>query len=476
MPIPAGAAAQPVTEPLDVLMPTMWRLGARWTGADEQWRLEALVEHADEQDELSTRDKQDVQRIPPGGTPGYTVVNLRSEWRAAPQLTLSLAIDNLFNQDYRIHGSGLNEPGRNLDRQRGAAALTMDAPYDPGVKLRHIEACLTQPVEYRKPTGFADYEFENEALPELSLATLDLSAAIAGRALRAPLMIAPMTGGTRRGLEINRRLAAVAEEFGLAFGVGSQRIALEREECAAYFRVRDVAPHVPLFANLGAAQLAAGYGADDARRAVAMIGADALFVHLNPMQEAVKGGDRDFRNVGARLAQVCRALESDEIPVFAREVGFGMTTTTAARLVDCGVAGIDCSGAGGTSWAKVEAFCATDERLRALGERFGEWGIPTSRVDPERAPRRAGHSAGRLGRTAQWRGPRQGDRARRGPRRDGAAVPAARGGGRGRAAQLRAGHPRRIAHLHVRDGVGPSHGPARQVAAGDAGCDRGGAA
>ena len=111
---PAGAAAQPVTEPLDVLMPTMWRLGARWTGADEQWRLEALVEHADEQDELSTRDKQDVQRIPPGGTPGYTVVSLRSEWRAAPQLTLSLAIDNLFNQDYRIHGSGLNEPGRNL--------------------------------------------------------------------------------------------------------------------------------------------------------------------------------------------------------------------------------------------------------------------------------------------------------------------------------------------------------------------------
>jgi isopentenyl-diphosphate delta-isomerase len=255
----------------------------------------------------------------------------------------------------------------------------MDAPYDPGVKLRHIEACLTQPVEYRKPTGFADYEFENEALPELSLATLDLSAAIAGRALRAPLMIAPMTGGTRRGLEINRRLAAVAEEFGLAFGVGSQRIALEREECAAYFRVRDVAPHVPLFANLGAAQLAAGYGADDAHRAVAMIGADALFVHLNPMQEAVKGGDRDFRNVGARLAQVCRALEADKVPVFAREVGFGMTTATAARLVDCGVAGIDCSGAGGTSWAKVEAFCATDERLRALGERFGEWGIPTSR-------------------------------------------------------------------------------------------------
>jgi len=254
----------------------------------------------------------------------------------------------------------------------------MDVPRGPRTKLRHIEACLTQPVEYRKTTGFERHELLNEALPELSLAQIDLGCALAGRPMRAPLMVAPMTGGHPRAHELNRRLAIVAEEFGLAFGVGSQRIALEDPECAPYFAVRDVAPGVPLFANLGAAQLARGYGVDEARRAVAMIGADALFVHLNPVQEAVKDGDCDFRDVAARLERLCRELANDGVPVFAREVCFGLTESTAARLVDCGVAGIDCAGAGGTSWAKVEAYCAASEQERALGLQFGEWGIPTS--------------------------------------------------------------------------------------------------
>lgn len=254
----------------------------------------------------------------------------------------------------------------------------MDAPRGPRTKLRHIEACLTQPVEFRKTTGLERYELLNEALPELSLAQLDLSCMLVGKRLRAPLMIAPMTGGNPRAHELNRRLATVAEEFGLAFGVGSQRIALEDPGCAAWFAVRNVAPNVPLFANLGAAQLVRGYGAEEARRAVAMIGADALFVHLNPVQEAVKDGDCDFREVASRLERLCRELAGDGIPVFAREVCFGMTEATAARLVECGVAGIDCAGAGGTSWARVEAYCAATEHERALGLQFGEWGIPTS--------------------------------------------------------------------------------------------------
>ena len=249
---------------------------------------------------------------------------------------------------------------------------------DPQAKLRHIDACLEQPVEYRKTTGFERFDFLEEALPELSLAELDLSCMLAGKRLRAPLMISPMTGGTERGLEINRRLATTAERFGLAFGVGSQRIALEHPERGEYFQVRDVAPNVPLFANFGAAQLVRGYGPEHARRAVAMIGADALFVHFNPLQEAVQGGDRDFRGVARCFAQVCSELARDGIPVFARAVCFGMTGPTARRLIDCGAAGIDCSGAGGTSWAKVEAYCAKTERRRALGLRFGEWGIPTA--------------------------------------------------------------------------------------------------
>lgn len=253
-----------------------------------------------------------------------------------------------------------------------------DVTRDPASKIRHIEACLTRPVEYLKTAGFEAYEFANEALPELTLSQVNLSCMLAGRPLRAPLMVAPMTGGTARGLEINRRLAIAAEHHGLAFGVGSQRIALEDPSRAAWFQVRDVAPSVPLFANLGAAQLVRGYGPDEARRAVAMIGADALFVHLNPMQEALQGGDCDFRGVARQLARICSDLARDGIPVFAREVCFGMTESTARRLVECGVSGIDCSGAGGTSWAKVEAHCAATMQDRNRALRFGEWGIPTS--------------------------------------------------------------------------------------------------
>ena len=262
--------------------------------------------------------------------------------------------------------------------EKPVVAAVVDPVRDPAAKLRHIDACLTAAVEYTRSAGFERFEFVNEALPELSLAGLDLSASLAGKRLRAPLMIAPMTGGTARGQAINRRLAAVAERFGLAFGVGSQRVALESPERAEYFRVREVAPSIPVFANLGAAQLARGYGATEARRAVEMIGADVLFVHFNALQEAVQGGDRDFRDVARRLAQLCRDLAADGIPVFAREVCFGISGATARRLVDCGVAGIDCSGAGGTSWAKVEAWCAGTERGRELGLKFGEWGIPTN--------------------------------------------------------------------------------------------------
>jgi len=250
---------------------------------------------------------------------------------------------------------------------------------DPGSKLRHIEACLGEGVEYRKTTGLEHYDFTNEAAPELALHAVDLSATLVGKPLRVPLMISPMTGGTPRGLELNRRLAAVAQRFGLAMGVGSQRIAIESPERAAFYKLRELAPGIPLFANLGAAQLARGYGAKEAKRAVEMIGADAIFIHFNALQEAVQDGDRNFRGVLSRFAALCEELGADGIPVFAREVCFGLSESTARRLIDCGPAGIDCAGAGGTSWAKVEALCARTERTRALGERFGEWGIPTSR-------------------------------------------------------------------------------------------------
>jgi isopentenyl-diphosphate delta-isomerase len=249
---------------------------------------------------------------------------------------------------------------------------------DPQSKTHHIDACLTPAVEYKKTTGFERYDFVNQALPEVRLDDIDLSTRLAGKALQAPLMIAPMTGGVERAHVLNLRLAAVAEKRGLAMGVGSQRVGLEDAARAALFQVRSVAPTIPLFANFGVAQLAKGWGVDHARRAVAMIGADALFLHMNPVQEAAQGGDVDFRGLAERVAALCAALRSEGIPVFAREVGFGLSADAARVLVDCGVAGLDCAGAGGTSWAKVEAICAKTERRRKMGMAFGEWGIPTA--------------------------------------------------------------------------------------------------
>ena len=248
----------------------------------------------------------------------------------------------------------------------------------PRSKLQHIDVCLSDAVEYYKTTGLERYEFINQALPDVSFNDLDISLTFLGKRLRAPLMISPMTGGTERSQLINQHLASAAERFQIPIGVGSQRIALEDPGRARFFQMREYAPTTLLFANLGGAQLVKGWGADEARRAVDIIGADALFIHLNPIQEAIQGGDQNFCGLAHRLQVVCDALHADGIPVFAREVCFGMSIEASRKLIDCGVAGIDCAGAGGTSWAKVEALCAKTERRRTMGQRFGEWGIPTS--------------------------------------------------------------------------------------------------
>jgi isopentenyl-diphosphate Delta-isomerase len=173
-------------------------------------------------------------------------------------------------------------------------------------------------------------------------------------------------------------LARAAEHFGLAMGVGSQRVGVEDEQRAAFFKIRSDAPTTFVFANFGAGQLVKGWGVDHARRAVDMIGADALFLHFNPIQEAAQGGDVDFRGLVDKIAALTAGMRAHGVPVFAREVGFGMSAV-AARLLDAaGVSGIDVAGAGGTSWAKVESLCAKTERRKKMGASFGEWGIPTA--------------------------------------------------------------------------------------------------
>lgn len=248
---------------------------------------------------------------------------------------------------------------------------------DPGSKVQHIDACLTDAVEYKKSAGFEKYEFVNNALPNVSLENISLELELVGKKIAAPLMISPMTGGVGRGHEINRTLARAAEKFQIPMGVGSQRVGIEDKSRAEFFAVREEAPTTFIFANIGAVQLNKGWGVEEAKSAVDMIGADALFLHLNPMQEAIQGGDQDFIGLGDKIARVAEALQREDIPVFVREVGFGLSVDAARRLVATGLAGLDCAGAGGTSWAKVEGICAKTERRQVMGRIFGEWGVPT---------------------------------------------------------------------------------------------------
>lgn len=255
-------------------------------------------------------------------------------------------------------------------------------------KADHIDINLTRPVRFQDvATGFERYQFIHNALPEMALGAVDLRVPLLGRVLGTPIMVSSMTGGLAQGWEITRRLARVAEQRGGAIGVGSQRAALVDPDLARYFRVRDVAPNVLLFANLGAAQLAAGDGVDLCRRAVDMIGADALILHLNPLQEAIQPeGDRDFSGILDRIAEVCAQIE---VPVVVKEVGCGISAQVACRLAQAGVAVIDVGGAGGTSWSAVEGERATTARGQRVGRTFTDWGIPTAtslRMVRERVP------------------------------------------------------------------------------------------
>lgn len=240
----------------------------------------------------------------------------------------------------------------------------------------HISINLEREVSARGASGFDRFRFLHNALPELDPRTVDLSTEFLGHRLRAPILVSSMTGGCARGGEINRRLAQAAQELGCAMGVGSQRAMLEEPALADSYDIRDVAPDIPLFANLGAVQLNYGLGPDDCRRAVDAIAADALILHLNPVQEALQPeGDRDFSALLGKIERVCAALP---VPVIVKEVGFGISDRVAAKLWEVGVAAIDVSGSGGTSWSAVEHFRADTALARRLSRTFVDWGIPTA--------------------------------------------------------------------------------------------------
>ena len=249
------------------------------------------------------------------------------------------------------------------------------APIDQR-KADHIKINLEKDVRSTLTTGLENYHFVHEGLPELDLSRIDTSLSLFGKQLAAPILISSMTGGTSDAEAINLRLAEAAQELKIAMGVGSQRAAIEHDEQAKTFQVRRVAPDVLLFANLGAVQLNYGYGIDQCRRAVDMIEADALILHLNPLQEAVQdAGDTNFAGLAKKIEDVCKQIG---VPVVAKEVGWGISERTAKLLADCGVAAIDVAGAGGTSWSQVEMHRAPDEFTRHLAATFVGWGIPTA--------------------------------------------------------------------------------------------------
>jgi isopentenyl-diphosphate delta-isomerase len=242
-------------------------------------------------------------------------------------------------------------------------------------KADHIRINLVENVRSGLTTGLERYHFVHQALPELDLEQVNTTLSLFGKKLAAPILISSMTGGTEDAETINMRLAEAAQATGIAMGIGSQRAALEHPELVKTFQVRRVAPDILLFANLGAVQLNYGMDMDECRRAVDMIQADALILHLNPLQEAVQaGGNTNFSGLAKKIEAISKKLE---VPVIAKEVGWGISEKAAKMLAEAGVAAIDVAGAGGTSWSQVEMHRADNEYDQHLAATFVGWGIPT---------------------------------------------------------------------------------------------------
>ena len=244
-------------------------------------------------------------------------------------------------------------------------------------KADHLRICLEDNVQFDRLTnGLDKYRFDHICLPELNLADVNLQTKFLGKTLKAPLLISSMTGGTEQAKMINSRLAIAAQKYGLAMGVGSQRIAVENPQVAHTFAMRSLAPDAMLFANLGAVQLNYTYGLEQCLRVVDILEADALILHLNPLQECIQPhGDTNFKGLLKKIKQLCQQID---VPVIAKEVGNGISQAMAGKLIEVGVDAIDVAGAGGTSWAKVESERAENNLQRRLGRTFADWGISTA--------------------------------------------------------------------------------------------------
>ncbi|HHE73127.1 MAG TPA: type 2 isopentenyl-diphosphate Delta-isomerase, partial [Chloroflexi bacterium] len=244
-------------------------------------------------------------------------------------------------------------------------------------KDEHLRINLEEDVSFvDRSTGLERYHLVHQALPEVNLEDVDTTTVFLGHHLSMPLLISSMTGGTEEAGRLNRTLAEVAQEAGIGMGLGSTRAMIEHPETAKTFKVRSFAPDILLLANLGAVQLQYGYGLETCRRLVAETEADGLYLHLNPLQEALQPeGNTRFAGLLRKIEMLCRSLE---VPVIVKEVGWGLSARVARQLIDAGVAALDVAGAGGTSWSQVEFHRLLSADDREIAASFRNWGIPTA--------------------------------------------------------------------------------------------------
>jgi len=246
-------------------------------------------------------------------------------------------------------------------------------------KDSHLSLCLEEEVEFRSDdgNGFASLRFDHDALPEIDRADVRTGIELLGKKVAAPIVVGAMTGGTPRAGELNRRLALAAAACQVGFALGSQRKMLQDPSTRGSFAVREAAPDLPLlFGNVGAVQLNYGVGPRELRQLVEGVGCDAFFFHLNPLQEAIQPeGQTRFAGLVSRLRAVVPEMG---VPVLLKEVGSGISETTARKIRGLPVAGVETAGTGGTSWSHIESLRTADPVQRGTGERFARWGIPTA--------------------------------------------------------------------------------------------------
>ena len=243
-------------------------------------------------------------------------------------------------------------------------------------KNDHIALALSAEAQSTANAGFDKYRFEHNALPELNYAEIDTSVKFLGRKIDMPLMISSMTGGGEKSAKINRGLAEIANDYNICFAVGSQRIALGDKAFENVFQVKKYVPNITLLANLGAVQLNYGFSVDDYKRAVNMIEADALILHLNPLHEIFQiGGNTNFSGLLKKIENICK---NSYVPVIVKEVGYGISANVAKKLQSAGVFAVDIAGAGSVSWSNIESLRGNDVVVKNAAKTFADWGIPTT--------------------------------------------------------------------------------------------------